>query len=116
VAVLTLAMVAPMVSRPAAADVWRCSPSRALVCDAQGCQQIVPSTWLIVDFDQKQYQRCDKKGCDSYPMDARQSGIFVNVIFLPGALFKAAQDGSGYVEVATLWLQRFLQFGSCSRS
>jgi hypothetical protein len=68
---------------------------------------------LIVDFDRKTYSRCESKGCDDYQMVAIPSGIFVNVVYNPSSIFKATADGHQYVEVATLGLVTFSQFGTC---
>jgi len=67
----------------------------------------------MLDFDRKTYSRCDNKGCDQYPMVAVPSGAFLNVVYNPSAIFKATADGSAYVEVATLGLVTYSQFGTC---
>ena len=97
----------------ASADTWRCDAAKLIVCNDGRCQEAPSLVWLIVDFDRKTYSRCDSKSCDPYQMVAMPSGIFVYVVYHPGSIFKATADGRGYVDVATLGLATYSQFGTC---
>ena len=67
----------------------------------------------MLDFDRKTYSRCDSKGCNQYPMLVAPAGAFVSAVYNPSAIFKATADGSEYVEVATLGLTTYSQWGRC---
>jgi hypothetical protein len=67
-----------------------------------------------IDFPKKTYARCDTIGCDNYGLASEASGIFT-IINIPGggAFFKVVNDGSEYVEVASLHLAVQQTFGTC---
>jgi hypothetical protein len=92
---------------------WRCTPSTHFVCDASHCKNAQPIIWIELDFSKKQYRRCDQKGCDSYAMESSTAGIFTSVFINIGTLFKARNDGSDFVEVATLGTTTYNYFGKC---
>lgn len=95
---------------------WRCQIERQYVCDVQGCIQQKPSIWLTLDFPKLEYKRCDTKGCDTYPLSVANSGIFTHVGYgWGGTIFKAVNDGSAFVEVATSGTSTYNGFGSCMR-
>jgi hypothetical protein len=67
-----------------------------------------------LDFREKTYSRCDKKGCDDYAMAFGSSGIFTTATpQLQGSFIKVVNDGSEYMEVATLMLEAYVNFGAC---
>jgi hypothetical protein len=68
-----------------------------------------------LDLAEKTYARCDSKGCDSYSITFSASGIFTTVsVRGSGSTFlKVLNDGSQYVEVASLHLAVHQNFGAC---
>ena len=103
---------------------WRCTPTVLHVCNATACEKLSGEKKLTspvsvrLDFSENSYSRCDAKGCDSYPMEVLASGIFTTVALpgRPGIFLKALNDGSEYVEVASLHLGTYQNFGSCKRA
>lgn len=102
----------------ASAETWRgvpqlvCKPTRMDICGADGCETERPT--IEVRWEPEgAYQRCDAKGCDSYPPTVSYSGIWTE-ISLPenGNLTKIASDGS-YLEVATLNDVAVIYRGQC---
>ena len=73
---------------------------------------------MRLDLAENTYGRCDSKGCDSYPMTFSAGGIFTT-ISLPGSgstFLKVVNDGSQYLEVASLQLAVHQNFGACKPS
>ena len=108
-----------LVSRPLAqrALQWECTPSVRFVCTAEGCGRSPAVVSVRLDLGEKTYARCDNKGCHAYPMTFSAGGIFTNVT-LPGSgtFLKVVNDGSEYVEVASLHLAVHQNFGVCKPS
>lgn len=46
----------------------KCDIAAKYRCQPGGCESVQPSVWNIVDVEAKTYQRCDAKGCDTYPV------------------------------------------------
>ncbi len=93
---------------------WVCKAKQLQVCNVEGCRSQETETEARLDFLQKTYSRCDDNGCESYPMTYEQSGIFT--VAQPdsrSAFLKVINDGSEYMEVATVWLDTYVFFGSC---
>jgi hypothetical protein len=79
----------------------------------QGCQRISPgSSYNIIDLESRTFARCDNKGCDEYPADFTQSGLFMNIEFSPSAMAKLDPEMHLF-EVATLWLGAWISYGTC---
>lgn len=97
---------------------WECSPSVRYVCTAEGCERKPSLVSVRLDLAEKTYARCDNKGCDSYPMTFSTGGIFTTVS-LPAsgsAFLKIVNDGSQYIEVASVGLAVHQNFGACKPS
>jgi hypothetical protein len=113
---LPLALIATfgvLTSATAIAAEMTCSIGTKHHCEAAaGCQQIDNTISVRIDFDRKNYSRCDANGCDRYDVQIWQSGPYYN-IGLPGALAKVSSDDRSFVEVLTSALQTFISFGKC---
>ena len=64
-----------------------CAIDQKFHCDrGQGSQRISPgNSYNIIDLEGRLFARCDNKGCDEYPADFTQSGLFMNIEFSPSA-------------------------------
>ena len=97
---------------------WECTPAIRFVCTSTGCEKQRGVVSVRLNLAESVYSRCDNKGCDSYPMTFSSEGIFTTVI-LPGrggTFFKVVNDGSEYLEIATLHLVSHQYFGTCKPS
>lgn len=93
---------------------WVCKPSERQTCDKDGCAPAPATVSIKLNFQETTYSRCDEKGCDDYPMDFASSGIFTTATpQRHGSFIKVVNDGSEYMEVATLMLQVYVYFGAC---
>ena len=92
---------------------WRCPVETKTVCNEDGCSNVSPSITIQIDCAKSLYSRCDAKGCDSYPAQCQTSGAFIIINPTPSTQFKAALDGSAFVDVATLWLSVNVSRGQC---
>jgi hypothetical protein len=92
---------------------WRCDPVRTVVCSSDGCEDIKPTVWVVLDFKQQSYERCDGRGCNARAMLASHGGIFTAATAGPSAFVKALNDGSDFVDVATLGTTLYANFGRC---
>lgn len=95
---------------------WRCEPGARFVCSREGCQALEYRVWVNLDFPGRRYERCDSKGCDGYEMTYSVGGIFTTVTLTghPGTFLKSVNDGSEYLEVATLGTAAYASFGRCT--
>jgi hypothetical protein len=94
---------------------WECVPSIRYVCTPEGCEQNPGMVSVRLNLGDNTYARCDSKDCDSYPMTVSSSGMFT-IISLPGrggTFLKVLNDGSQYVEAASLHLAVHQNFGAC---
>lgn len=97
---------------------WQCVPSVRYVCTAEGCEHSPAVVSVRLDLSKRTYSRCEKEDCDSYPMTFSSSGIFTTFT-LPGSgstFLKVVNDGSEYLEVASLQLAVHQNFGTCRPS
>ncbi len=100
---------------PDRASKWRCEAAVKFSCSMKGCGEVGVTVWVNLDFRAQQYQRCDSKGCDTYQMIHSGSGIYT--IIEPnnsGTFMKVVNDGSEFMEVATLGTSSFTSLGRCT--
>ncbi len=97
---------------PNRAERWDCDIQVQFVCSAKGCEKVAPSIQLRIDFPSETYQRCDGQGCDAHSMFASVAGIYTTISQV-GSFLKALNDGSEFVEVATLGTSTWNGFGMC---
>jgi hypothetical protein len=111
--VLAVAFFPLMVSTAAA--VTTCTVTEKYSCSpGNGCKSILPAVEVRIDWNEKLYSRCDKKGCDDLKMNFSVSGDFINIdIPEHSALAKISKDGSSYLEVVTLMTTAVVSHGSC---
>lgn len=112
-----LGQITELISRTLAerAPRWRCQPTVRFDCSLKGCTEAKPTVWLNVDFSARRYERCDSKGCDEHQMTHSASGIFTVVSVGGGStLFKVVNDGSEFMEVASLGTAAYTSFGRCA--
>ena len=100
---------------PDRAPQWRCDASTKFQCSVNGCSEIRPTVWVNLDFPARRLERCDAKGCDRYEMVHSISGLYTTITLVghPGTFLKAVNDGSQFVEVASILTRVFTSFGRC---
>ena len=111
---VTIALAA-LFATAAEAKVFECVISEKYVCDSgRGCGQVHNNILVKLDLARQTYSRCDSKGCETFDVRLSESGAFA-VIDVPGRgmLAKFSNDGSTFVEVATIETQALISFGSC---
>ncbi len=107
--------LAALVATAAEAKVFECVISEKYVCDSsRGCGQVHHDIVVKLDLTRQTYSRCDSKGCDTFDVRLSESGAFA-VIDVPGRgmVAKFSNDGSDFMEVATIETQALISFGSC---
>lgn len=83
-------------------------------CNTDKCAFVVPKVWIEIDVAKAQYKRCDSKGCDSYDLDAVQSGEYLNFRTKSNNGMFAKMDGQGnFMEAVSLMLYTNVSYGSC---
>ncbi len=102
---------------PDRAPQWRCDASTKFQCSVNGCSEIRPTVWVNLDFPARRLERCDAKGCDRYEMVHSVAGLYTTITLVghPGTFFKAVNDASEFVEVASLGVSVLSSFGRCNR-
>ncbi len=111
-----VAFITLLTGWPAAAQMLKCEISEKHFCEPRkDCVAIPSNVWNKVDLSKNTYSRCDKKGCDDYQIVVSRSGVYLNIVLADrgGIIAKMAQDGSSFVEVATLGMGVYTSFGSC---
>lgn len=112
--VLALTCIALVITMPVRAAAVRCEISKKFACSSSGCRDNVTTVWNLVDIKTNRFSRCDRKGCDHYPMTVTRSGLFINIDIPGRAMFaKMAADGSEFVEVVSLGTDVLVSYGSC---
>jgi hypothetical protein len=109
---LTALVIQPLADR---ASDWVCTPSVRYVCGPDGCEQHPALVSVRLDLNESTYARCNSDGCETYPMNFAPSGIFTTFQLRGrgGTFLKVYNDGSEYVEVASLLLGIQQSFGVC---
>lgn len=83
-------------------------------CSAERLTKAIEQTaWMVLDFKEQSYQRCDVRGCDRRALEVSRSGIFTVATAGDGTFLKALNDGGDFVDVATLGTSLFANFGRC---
>ncbi len=98
---------------PDRASRWRCDAAVKFQCSAEGCKEARARVWVNIDFPDRRYERCDSKGCDQYEMAYSVAGIYTTVSPVIGTFLKVLNDGSEFVEVASLGTAVVTSFGRC---
>jgi hypothetical protein len=98
------------------APAWRCEVTVRYICSAATCERREAVTWTVLDFAGARYQRCDGKGCDSFPLQHSAAGVYTTASpgFHRGLYLKVLNDGSEFVESASLGTTAYNNFGRCS--
>ncbi len=112
--ILTISLAA-LAAMPTEAKVFECVISEKYVCDSgRGCGQVHNDIVVKLDLTRQTYSRCDPKRCDIFDVRFTEAGAYA-VIDVPGRgmLAKFSNDGSDFVEVATIESQAVISFGSC---
>ena len=82
---------------------------------AFGCQRVDPDpVWLVLDFPENSYQRCDAAGCDTYLMAVTEKGLFTYIQLQdhPDVFWKIGLANM-FVEVAAQGVTAMNAFGFC---
>lgn len=107
---LTQLVLTPLAQR---ADRWICTPTTTRVCSVQDCKTTRPTVRLELRPTSSQYSRCDERGCDDYDAQVSASGIYTIIEAGRATFVKVVNDGSEYVEAASLGTSIVQNFGRC---
>jgi len=95
---------------------WRCDTKTQYSCNKTGCSNTTPTVWVELDLASRIYRRCDEKGCDDHAMTYSRSGIYTVVTVGGGTFLKVLNDGSEFVDIASLGTLVLNSFGVCTPS
>lgn len=92
----------------------KCEPKSGFICTKRECPKREVFTHLILDKKAKTITRCEKKVCESYPAQIRQTGVFTNVQTEGpvGTLIRVLGDNR-YKEITTVGLDAYIANGNC---
>ena len=109
-----VALLLVIIPIPSLAQPTKCSWSQRHQCSQVGpCVAVVPKTWGVFDSEAKTYQRCDRSGCDAYPVTVNQLGSYRVVgIDGSGSFMKVGHDGTA-TEVVSLGVNVLVSHGTC---
>jgi hypothetical protein len=97
-----------------------CIPERKVSCSIDGCDDVVPSVFVLINEDKSNYSisRCDDKPCDTYEATPYFSGAYLEVKTNDnhGLLFKTSIIDQSYVEVVTLGTDTLTSHGRCYKN
>ena len=84
-------------------------------CDAgTPCRTIPASVWTTVDKQTQRYQRCDRKGCDSYTAVVTVGpGAFTVYDLIGRGVFLKMEAGGGATEIVSLGHSVLISHGTC---
>ena len=91
-----------------------CTPNIKFSCSKDGCEQVKPSVFILIDNVGDKMFRCDSKPCDEYPVKLNASGNFLNVTPEEpnGMIVKISTEGD-YFEKVSLGLSTLTSYGTC---
>ena len=92
---------------------WKCTPKTSFTCSATGCKKGKNTGWLLLDFKEAKYERCDSIGCESFPFNYTRQGDYSTFGNAQAAL-KLKNDASFYSESASDAEKVIVTFGSCA--
>ncbi|KKP32473.1 MAG: hypothetical protein A2312_02920 [Candidatus Staskawiczbacteria bacterium RIFOXYB2_FULL_32_9] len=92
-----------------------CIPDKKYSCSKDDCKQVKAGVFVLIDYANNKFYRCDDKPCDQYLAKIEESGEFVNITpqFPNGTIIKVAKGGD-YFEVVSLGLDILTSYGTCS--
>jgi hypothetical protein len=92
-----------------------CIPSKKYSCSKDECRQVKSNVFILIDYTNNKFYRCDDKPCDQYPAEIGESGNFINIVPQNpnGTIIKIAKGGD-YFEVVSLGLDILTSYGTCS--
>lgn len=101
---------------------WRCDVIQKWECELPtGCKPALGEPiWLLLDFRDLIYQRCDRFGCDKYAMQVRDVPVngsalvftYVSVPQRPDMFLKIGLAGY-FIDVAALGVSAMNSMGTC---
>ena len=95
---------------------WRCEVTQQWECELpNGCSPLPPGdVWMLLDFEDSTYQRCDSVGCDAYAMQSEQRSFFTYVQLedRPDTFMKIGL-GNLFVDVAAQGVSAMNSLGTC---
>jgi hypothetical protein len=96
---------------------WRCDATQKWVCELPGgCTKDVAAetTWVLLDFQERTYQRCDRFGCDKYPAQMSERSVFtyVQATGRPDMFLKVGL-ADGFLDVAAQGTSAYTSLGYC---
>jgi hypothetical protein len=94
------------------AKVLTCKSEKLKICSSNNCEDKKAITTIILDTDNKSYQRCDSS-CDKYPANIDISGAFITASPNLGTFIKVNQLDRTFVDIATMSSTILMNFGVC---
>lgn len=96
------------------ANEWKCSVTSKFVCTKNKCEKIQDAdSYIQLDIKRKLYQRCDSKGCTNADVFIEKGGIYTHFLMHSPNIFKVRNDGSEFVDVATIFETALVSYGNC---
>lgn len=104
-------------------DMWGCYSQQSYSCSVSGCSTGNATVVVFLDFRGTRYIRCTRKesgeivDCASEPATVGHGGIYTTVAPAGklGSSIKVVNDGSEFVDTATLGTGAYINFGTCKR-
>lgn len=109
-------LLAPISAAQNVETILKCEGTVKFGCSDQGCQNIPPRVITYFNVDKKELSRCDSSGCDVFPADSYNSGIFLLLEARGRGMFLKVntEDTSlPFVEIATAMTSVFTTYGNC---
>ena len=94
------------------AEILTCKSEKLKICSSNNCEDKKAITTIILDTDNKSYQRCDSS-CDKYQTNIDRSGAFIIATPNLGTFIKVNQLDRSFVDIATMSSIIFMNFGVC---
>jgi hypothetical protein len=95
------------------AEQLSCKIEKAYKCNSGDCVEFNSETNLSLNTDTNIYERRDRKGSDEYNANVYKSGSYIIAEIQGGTLLKIEVPSLQFVEVASLGLNTYNNFGKC---
>ena len=110
---LTLFVVLVCFGSNGFAEQLSCKIEKAYKCNSGDCVEFNSETNLSLNTDTNIYERRDRKGSDEYNANVYKSGSYIIAEIQGGTLLKIEVPSLQFVEVASLGLNTYNNFGKC---
>jgi len=95
---------------------WRCDVTLKAECEPPGgCRPLEPDNWIVLDFVEQRYQRCDSSGCTAYEMQTLEDMFTYIRLKDRHDVFMEIGLANMFVDVATAGISTYNSFGTCRK-